>query len=298
MEISWRMALSSPLYSRAGGDLGFQGFPRLFRSGGEKGHPVRHCFRQVEGPGLQRRRLLVHAGQGHQFSHHLGHELRLFPNVAEPLAGPGLAFQNVQVGPDQGEGRFQLVVGVGDELLLPLVAFRNRLYRPFGKQGHQQKHHQAAPHKYQGGCGEKVPVHAQCGGAADAHHHRLLGGSGDLKAVAAHPAPLTALVQGLLSVVGGFLLGDACDGLNVRGEHLSLGVKPHGEKPGGKRRFRVLLCGELALPAVGTEGLGIGEAAVVFRENVRQVVQGAGGLQVGGKGIGPLSAYHRNLKGI
>ena len=78
-----------------------------------------------------------------------GEPLGLAADVCEPLVLAALHFSQVRVGADDGQGRFQLVAGVGDKALLLFVALGHRTDDPLGEE-EQQHQHRAQTQERQG----------------------------------------------------------------------------------------------------------------------------------------------------
>ena len=113
---------------------------------------------------------LVQAGQVYQLAHQVRQAaVSSFMSESQGFVGPR-PLQDVQVRLEEGEGRFQLVAGVGDELPLALVALHRRPHRPFGEHHHQQQGRQTARPEHQARRHEEGPVGVQHQCPADAHH--------------------------------------------------------------------------------------------------------------------------------
>lgn len=101
------------------------------------------CFRS-EGAEIDRLKgsaagALVHAREGDEMVDKLGHARCFAANIVEPRARALFVLDDVEIGADEGQWRFELVTGVGDELLLPLDAFGDWSHGAFGEQRHQQQ---------------------------------------------------------------------------------------------------------------------------------------------------------------
>ena len=98
------------------------------------------------GTGLhgQRRVLLLHAGQVNQLLHQVPHLGRLLERAPDPRVVGHVRVQQLHVGGDHRQRGFQLMAGVGDELLLLLHAADDRLDGLPAGQRHKQPGQQDA----------------------------------------------------------------------------------------------------------------------------------------------------------
>ena len=87
---------------------------------------------------------LIHPGQRQKILHQDIQSLRLGFDVARPLGFSGIEFKRLRVGHDDSERRFQLMPGIGHELLLPYNVLRNGGDRLFGKRDHEKEHQRPA----------------------------------------------------------------------------------------------------------------------------------------------------------
>ena len=76
---------------------------------------------------MERGVLLVHARERHERGDEFAQLLRLGACLVDPLLLSDVHLQQLQAGDDDGDGGFQLVAGVGDELFLLSVGLHDRL---------------------------------------------------------------------------------------------------------------------------------------------------------------------------
>ena len=68
---------------------------------------------------------------GNELIDKLGHSMSFRADIVKPFVFAKLSFGNIEVCKDQGQRSFQLMVCIGDELLLLFIAFGNGFYRFF-----------------------------------------------------------------------------------------------------------------------------------------------------------------------
>ena len=89
---------------------------------------------------MQRRIFLVHARQRDQRVDQLFQLFGLRHRLVDPLLLTGFHFQHLKTGGNHGNGGFQLVAGIGDELFLAFGCLHHRIDRPSGKDAHHHIH--------------------------------------------------------------------------------------------------------------------------------------------------------------
>ena len=80
-------------------------------------------------------------GQVHHLAHQHPHSLRLRLDIAEPFVLPDLVVENVHIGGNDRQGRFQFVSRIGDKLPLAFKGFLHGTHGSFGQDHGQQKYH-------------------------------------------------------------------------------------------------------------------------------------------------------------
>ena len=222
--------------------------------------------------------LLVHAAEGHQRVYQLRQLFRLGLCLVDPFLMAHLHLQHLQAGGNDGDGGFQLVAGVGDELLLLLGAAHHGVDGPAAQQHHQQEHQQRADRVG----GQRPDQHradsAQLLIAVQKDGHVLaVSVGGHKEAVAAAVAAARAFFQGGGQIRRGIILRHGGDLAEIGVRQCAVRVIAQHEVAGGEGGLRC----EVAVPAVG---LSLG------RYGRRHIV--AGGLRYGihaaGEGNGAL----------
>lgn len=210
----------------------------------------------------------------------LGHARCFAADIVEPRAWALLILDDVEIGADEGQRRFELVAGVGDELLLPLDAFGDWAHGAFGEQRHQQQHDQTAAGKHRcHGVKQTIRRRQLAVGADEDRQCAAIVRFGQKIAKAVAPAARVAVGQRGFCEGGSVLAFDARDRASVDSGHSAVGVEAHREKARGERRF---LCDadRRASRSLG-EAVVARKAAVVFRDDIRQIVEGVRRLQAG-----------------
>ena len=196
-------------------------------------------FAEREPTELQRRFLLIHAGERHQRVYQVPQLFGLRLRLVVPFIFPGFHFQHLQAGGDHRNRRFQLVAGIGDKLLLPLRGPDHRIDGPAGQQRHDQIHARDAEQHCRKGQYRRRPHRADFIVAVQKDRHpAVFAAAHHIVPVSLLPAKALAVRQRGLQVLLGVLLGHGCNVPQVGLQQRSLpGIAQH-KIPGGKRRFR------------------------------------------------------------
>lgn len=277
-KLSERAGVTIHTHSRR--DLAGERESALLSEGGEG-----FCRFRSEGAEIDRLKgsaagALVHAREGDKMVDKLGHARCFAANIVEPRAWALLILDDVEIGADESQWRFELVTGVGDELLLPLDAFGDWSHGALGEQRHQQQNDQTAAGEHRCHGVEQTIRRRQFAVGADEDRQCVAVvrfGQKIAKAVA--PAARVAVSQRGFCEGSSVLAFDARDRAGVDSGHCAVGVEAHREKACGERRF---LCDADRRTSWSLgETVVAGKAAVVFCDDIRQIVEGVRCLQAG-----------------
>ena len=191
---------------------------------------------------------LLGPGQGEQVPRQLAQARDLGGDVAGPFILPADHLHRLGIGPDDGDRRFQLVTGVGDELTLAVHVFGDRGDRLFCQENDQQEHQPPADQSGQTGQGGNAQDGGGPVGILQKDPDGLTGlcrGGG--VAEVADRAGLLPGGQGLLAVGHGGLGADAGDAGDVGLDHCAV-QGPDGEIDRGPPVVLGQRLGEEALP--------------------------------------------------
>ena len=198
--------------------------------------------------------------------------------LVDPLLLAHLHLQHLQAGGNDGDGGFQLVAGVGDELLLLLGAAHHGVDGPAAQQHHQQEYQQRAAR-----VGGQRPDQHRADGAQlliavqkDGHVLTVLIG-GRKEAVVAAVAVALALFQGGGQIRRRVILCHGGDLAEIGVRQRAVRVIAQHEVSGGEGGLRR----EMAVPSVGLSLRRYGRRHVVagrLRYRVHTVGEGDGAL--------------------
>ena len=179
-----------PVIGQIGRDVGGQRLAALGSQRRKFGYRVQHRAAQVEVGNRFRRIAFVHAGQGDHLVDEQLHALALAADVLQPFVFPDLGFHDVQIGEDERQRGLELVVCVGDELLLLFVALRHRAHCAPRDQNREHQDEQRAAQQHQKGGEQLAEGHILLHIAVDKHKHGACLTRDSLVAVVGHPAAL------------------------------------------------------------------------------------------------------------
>ena len=145
--------------------------------------------------------------------------------------------QHVGAGGDGGQGCFQLVAGVGDELFLGLHVFEVRRNGPLGKEHNKAEHHRKA----HGGDGQRDPQQRPHSLylplRVKEQHNRFVLCRADQIAIAAFIAVGFPAFQHRVRIGFSVAFGDGGDIILIHPRNYTVGIIVNGEEPQGILHF-------------------------------------------------------------
>ena len=176
-------------------------------------------------------RALLHAGEIDQIVREIGEPARLQADVREPLALPvQLHFEHIRVRLDDGEGRFDLVPGVGDEALLLFVALRHGAHHAAGEGENEQEHREQAERGDGKAREEERPERVEIAAAVEEEQQRAVLRVRFAPAVIVDEAALLAALERILRVFDGVRHVDGGDLPGVDAQDVAGFVHGDGEE--------------------------------------------------------------------
>ncbi len=158
------------------------------------------------------------------------------------LALPLEQLQRLGVGLDDGQGRFDLVSGVGDELLLLFHILHDGPDGPAGQEDHQQQHDPPAGKTRRAGEQQHPQVGEVFHGGVQEYQGAAPAGPALPQQIAEAAGP-SALVPALIDPAGHLLrlrLRHGGGAAHIHGEDCAAAVEPDHEEIGGQERVVVV----------------------------------------------------------
>ena len=159
------------------------------------------------------------------------HALALAADVRQPFVFPDLGLHDVQIGEDERQRGLELVVCVGDELLLLFVALRHRAHCAPRDQDREHQDEQRAAQQHQKGGKQLAEGHILLHIAVDKDKHGACLTRDSLVAVVGHPAALVPFRCRAGRKIRDLLLRNGGNRIHVHLRDLPVFVQPDGEKP-------------------------------------------------------------------